>query len=553
MLLSLHIKNYALIEDLRLEFNNRLNIFTGETGAGKSIIIESLGLILGERASAQEVRHGAARCSISGEFDCVKLKGLRRYLDEQGLEADDILILRREIDAAGKSRAFVNDLPVSLATLHTIGEYLVDVHGQHEHQSLIRLSSQRDMLDGFGGLEPLVADVAKQYRLWHDLVAQAQSQGISEQERQRLIDLYAFQCREIDEAKLMPGEEEAVEAALPQLKNAEKLRELGDEAYGILYGTEGAVIERLSKVQRIMDSIHALGNSLGETAETLKTAYYQIEEVARDIETFCDKLRVDPQKLNELLERQDLIHKLKKKYGATINDILAYRDKIDRELTALDGSEENRQELERKIEQQKKTLLTLCEKLSKQRQKSAAQLSAGVQKELQDLAMKKARFQVAFEKEAEPTSEGIDRLEFIFSANPGEHPQPLKNIASGGEMSRVMLAIKTVLAAADNVPVLVFDEIDAGIGGPTGQTVGRKLKILSKHHQVLCITHLPQIAAFADEHLGVEKQSKAGRTTTGVRTLSDNDRTEEIARMISGEAVTPSARKHAAELIADSR
>jgi DNA repair protein RecN (Recombination protein N) len=553
MLLTLHIKNYALIDDLRLEFREGLNIFTGETGAGKSIIIESLGLILGERASAQAVRNGAGRCFISGEFDCTGSKELIRFLEEQGLSADETLLLRREIDAAGKSRAFVNDLPVSIGTLHAIGEYLVDVHGQHEHQSLMRLATQRAMLDSFGDLDPLRGEVAEHFRRWRDLAAQEQSQQMSEQERQRLIDLYDFQLREIDEAKLIPGEEEEIEQALPQLKNAEKLQSLSDEAYGMLYNTEGAVIERLSKVQRTLDTIHSLGNALTETTENLKTVYYQIEEIARDIENFRDGLQAEPGRLNELMERQDDIHKLKKKYGATISAILAYREQIGNELDVLSRNDENRQELERKIATAKETLLVLCEKLSRQRKKAAERLGHGIEKELQDLGMKKARFEVAFEKEAEPTSDGIDRLEFIFSANPGESPKSLKGIASGGEMSRVMLAIKTVLAAADNVPVLVFDEIDAGIGGPMGQVVGKKLKKLSCHHQVLCITHLPQIAAFADEHLHVAKESKAGRTNTSVRTLPKEERIEEIARMLSGAAVTPAARKHAEELIESSQ
>jgi len=550
MLLTLHIKNYALIEDLRLEFSEGLNIFTGETGAGKSIIIESLGLILGERASAQAVRKGAGRCFISGQFDCSRLKVLQKYLADQGLSADGDLILRREIDAAGKSRAFVNDLPVGLATLHAVGEHLVDVHGQHEHQSLIKTTAQRHMLDRFGELEDLREEVGKSFALWRELSAQLQSQQMSAQERQRLIDLYAFQQEEIDAARLVPGEEEEVDQALPQLKNAGKLKTLADEAYQILYGTDGAVVERLSKVQRILETVQGLGGTIAEPAETIKTAYYQIEEAARDIERFSSNLRSDPAQLNEYLERRDLIHKLKRKYGQSISEILAYREKIAAELSVLARSNENRQELERKAEQQKTTLLARCEMLSAKREKSSDKLARGVEKELQDLGMKKARLSVSFTRETEPTSEGIDRIEFMFSANAGENLNPLKDIASGGEMSRVMLAIKTVLAAADDVPVLVFDEIDAGIGGPMGQVVGRKMQSLSRHHQMLCITHLPQIASFSNQHVRVEKETKTGRTITAIRKLAAKDKVEEIARMLSGSEITDAARKHAEELIA---
>jgi DNA repair protein RecN (Recombination protein N) len=549
MLLTLHIKNYALIEDLRLEFSEGLNIFTGETGAGKSIIIESLGLILGERASAQAVRKGSGHCFISGQFDCSHLKALQKYLADQGLSGDGDLILRREIDAAGKSRAFVNDLPVGLATLHAIGEHLVDVHGQHEHQSLIKTTAQRHMLDRFGELEDLREEVGKSFALWRELSAQLQSQQMSAQERQRLIDLYAFQQKEIDAARLVPGEEEEIDQALPQLKNAGKLKILTDEAYQILYGTDGAVVERLSKVQRILDTVQGLGGTLAEPAETIKNTYYQIEEAARDIEHFSSNLRSDPARLNEYLDRRELINKLKRKYGQSITEVLSYREKIAAELSVLARSDENRQELERKAEQQKAMLLARCGTLSTKREKAADKLARGVEKELHDLGMKKARLSVSFTRETEPTSEGIDKIEFMFSANAGENLNPLKDIASGGEMSRAMLAIKTVLAAADDMPVLVFDEIDAGIGGPMGQIIGRKMQALSRHHQILCITHLPQIASFSNQHVRVEKETKTGRTITAVRTLAAKDKVEEIARMLSGSEITATARKHAEELI----
>jgi DNA repair protein RecN (Recombination protein N) len=551
MLLSLQIKNYALIEELDLELVPGLNIFTGETGAGKSIIIESLNLILGERASAQLIRKGANRCSVTGTFDILKLKSLKTYLDDSGLAGDDAgtLILRREIDIAGKSRGFVNDTPAGLNTLLAVGDFLVDVHGQHEHQTLLKTASQRELLDGFAGNSELLTEVKKHYDEWKELLAQKESQGLSEQERERLIDLYSFQVKEIDNAHLSPGDEEEIEQALPEMKNAEKLRELSNEAYQLLYGTDGSALEKLNKVRKILESIQNLSSSLGQTAENLNTAVYSIEETSSEIENFAEKLSADPEKLNELLTRQDQIHKLKKKYGKDIPEILAYRDKTAKELEALTKFDQNRQELDGKIDKTYKRLSSACEKLSVARKKAGDKLSSGVEAELSELAIKKAKFKVSLEKDAEPSSEGWDKVDFLLSANVGEDAKPLKNIASGGEMSRVMLALKTVLAKADNIPVLVFDEIDAGIGGPTGQVVGKKLKALAKRRQVLCITHLPQIAAFADRHLSVEKAAQAGKTSTLIKNLAEDDRIEEIARMLSGEEITPSARKHASELV----
>lgn len=552
MLLNLSIKNYALIEELRVELSPELNIFTGETGAGKSIIIDSIGLLLGDRASSQNVRKGASRCFISGEFDCSKVEPLRSFLKEAGLgeESDGTLIIRREIEADGKSRAFVNDRPVSLATLTAIGEYLVDVHGQHDHQSLFKISAQRELIDRFGGHEDLLARVSEMFTRWKALTAERDSRQLSEAERQRLIDLYSFQVNEIDNARLLAGEEEEIERDLPKLKNAEKLGGLAGEIYQLLYGAEGAVLEKLGKVQRLLENITSLSGSLGETAENLKSASFQLEEASREIEDFKDGLRADPEALNNLLERRDLIARLRKKYGATVTDVLAYRDKTAGELSLLLKSDQSRQELEKDIEKARQELTDQCNKLSAARKKAAEKLSKGVEKELTDLGMKKARLAVALAAEAEPTSTGIDRVEFMFSANAGEDVKPLKAIASGGETSRVMLAIKTVLAKADRVPVLIFDEIDAGIGGPMGQTVGKKLRELARHRQLLCITHLPQIAAFGSRHLAVAKETVKGRTMTQVRLLSAPERLEEVARMLSGEEITPTARKHASELIA---
>lgn len=555
MLLNLNIKNYALIEELSIELSPGLNIFTGETGAGKSIIIESLGLILGGRASSDIVRKDSSRCFISAEFDCSKYADLNNLLEDSGLGTaeDETIIIRREIDSSGKSRAFVNDRPSSVETLKNIGELLVDVHGQHEHQALFKPVLQKKLLDNFAGNEILLGELKIKYSEYKKLIALRDSRQMSEQERERLTELYSFQQKEINSAKLTHGEEEEIEQLLPKLKNADKLLAQSGELYDILYSSEGSVLERLGKIRRILETINAGGGNLAETSDGVGKAYYLLEEASREIENFKDNLRLDPEEFNRLLERQDLISKLKRKYGSTIPDVLAYCEKISAELETISKADQNKLELERNIATVLESLEVLCKTLTSKRKKAAERLSAGIEKELADLGMKKARFEISIQKEPEPSSDGWDKLEFMFSANPGEDIKPLREIASGGEISRVMLAIKTVLAKSDSIPVLVFDEIDSGIGGPMGQTIGKKLSALSKHHQILCITHLPQIAAFASSHMAVSKETTKNITRTSIKKLSENDSLEEISRMLSGHEITPTARKHAAELIETAR
>ncbi len=551
MLLNLTIRNYALIDEARLEPGDGLTVFTGETGAGKSIIIESIGLLLGERASAQAVRKGTDRCFITGEFDISRVKDLDRFLEEAGIpsEGETSLIVRREIDSQGRSRALVNDRPVSISTLAAIGSFLVDIHGQHEHQSLFHTENQRALLDRYAGAEELAARVAGAYRQWQELLAFKESQLMSAQERERRIDLYSFQLKEIDGAHPVPGEEEELEHALPQLKNAEKLQAVADEAYQILYSSDSAVLDNLRRVDKLLAQMASLGASFTDTAASLADSLAGIEEAARDIENFRDHISADPEQLNELLERQDTLHRLKRKYGATIQEILAYRGRIAGELAALNASDDRLKELDRNIATARRALDGLCSQLTALREKAGQKLARLVEKELDTLGMKKARFSVAREALPEPVSFGADRIAFLFSANPGEDLQPLKAIASGGEMSRVMLGLKTVLANADRVPLLIFDEIDTGIGGPMGKVVGRKLEELSDHHQVLCITHLPQIAACGEHQFYVSKATKGNHTRTIVSPLSPQDRREEIARMLSGDEITDTARRHADELL----
>ena len=555
MLLSIHIKNYALIEELRLEFVPELNIFTGESGAGKSIIIDALGLLLGERASAATVRKDVPRCSVTGEFDVTRLKEARACLENAGITdaGAETILIRREVDSSGRSRAFINDQPVGIEIIKTIGEMLVDVHGQHEHQTLFHASAQRGLLDRFGGLDELVRQVRSQYQALAELRARSSAQAMSAQERERLADLYRYQKKEIEEAKLSAGEEEEIESKLPQLKNAEKLLEAGRQAHALLYDSDDSVIEKTGKAQRLVENMQAIGGAAGDALENLQKAYYLVEEAAGTLDDFMERLTLDPAALNAMLERQDLLQRLRKKYAKTVPEIIAHYETISKELDALSAGDETRQELEKSIEAAAKTFAQQCEKLTIARKKAGEKLATGVQKELSGLGMKRAVFSLKIEKEPQPGRDGQDRIEFMFSANAGEDIKPLKQIASGGEMSRVMLGLKTVLSMADRVPVLIFDEIDSGVGGPMGEVIGRKLQKLSLHHQVLCITHLPQIAAFGSQNLFVSKETKNAHTLTRVRTLSETERVEEIARMLSGAEITPSARHHAAELLTQAK
>jgi DNA repair protein RecN (Recombination protein N) len=549
MLINLRIKNYALIEDVSLEFGPGFNVLTGETGAGKSIIIDSLSLLLGERVSSQLAKDHKDRTFITGEFNISELAELKSWLKEASLDNDQegVLILRREIDPA-KSRGFVNDRPVNISTLSVIGKYLFEIHGQHEHQSLLANAYQRDLLDRYGVAEKDSGDYRRIFQEHKDLLAQKETRNISEQEKQRMIDLYSFQAKEIEDAALSLNEEEELEQDLPKLKNAEKLKELSASALGI-FSSEDSLLTKLSNTLKAVEAIQNLGGNVGSLLQDLKNTYYQLEEAVYSLEDFDKSVTIDPDRLNALLERKDLISRLKKKYGATIADIIDFKNKVSEQLRRLVESEQTAAGLEEKIKTKEKQLKQAAGQLTEQRAAAAKKLEKNVEKELSDLGMSKARFKAQVTEEQEYNQFGKDKIDFVFSPNPGQELKPVKLIASGGELSRVMLALKSILSKQDNIPILIFDEIDTGIGGPMGQIVGQKIKALSIQHQVLCITHLAQIACFGDTHIKVEKKSTKDKTVVFTTALSGDERVEEISRMISGKAVTPAARQHAKELL----
>ena len=460
MLRFLTVKNFAVISELQMEFDHGLNVFTGQTGAGKSILIEALGFLLGSRGSLDWLRAGADKLEVGGIFDATDFPAeLRSKYKVDG----PAFSVRRELDASGKARTFVQNQPVGAAALAEIGEGLVDFHGQHEHQSLLKSSAQMEMLDGFGALESLRARVLEAHRRWSGLDKERQSLQLSDEERLRRLDLYRFQLHEIEEAGPKPGEEEEIEAALPRLKNAERVRDLSSQAHQLLYDQEDSTQETLLKAQRAMEELVRMDPGLEAEAQALAQARTLVQDAAARLSSYRDQADVSPAKLDEMLSRLDRLSKLRKKYGPILQDVVAYRDRIKGELGWLEDSGARTQDIEAALAEAGKALDRLCTELHKARLTAAAKLASKVSAELKGLGMAQVRFSASVEmEEGRRGPTGADDVEFLIAPNPGEPLKPLKSIASGGELSRVMLALKTVHAKKDRVPVLVFDEVDAG-------------------------------------------------------------------------------------------
>jgi DNA repair protein RecN (Recombination protein N) len=565
MLTRLYVQNYALIESLEVEFQPGLNILTGETGAGKSILIDALGLALGERADSDSVRTGAKQAVVEAEFRIDSHGSLKVLFDELGLEWTGGLSVRREVSAAGKSRALVNDGQVPLAGLKRIGDALLDMHGQHQHQSLLYEDRHLDFLDGYArawaGREAAASLFREHQRVRREL---DEMRGREKLTREKL-DLYAFQIREIEAARLAEGEEVELEREQAVLSNSEKLFSLASEGYRLLYENEGSISEQLGASQRALEQIAGIDGRTEEMRQGAQAAGAQLEELARELRRYRDSIQFDPARLEEVRQRLDLIRTLRKKYGGReggVAAVLLHLSKIQSEVDSVEHGQERIDRLADELESKRRELEKACLALSEKRQAAAKKMAKEVMSQLRDLGMEKAAFQVEVlqteqqgglvrqgRKSYQAEAAGIDKARFLISPNAGEEPKPLARIASGGEISRVMLAVKTILAEVDQVSSLVFDEIDAGIGGRVAEAVGRKLRQIGEKRQVLCITHLPQIAALAQAHYRVSKGEQTGRTLTTVEPLSEKERVEEVARMLGGEKVTESALRHAREMV----
>jgi len=547
MLRELGIKNFVLIEELQLSFDRALNVFTGETGAGKSIVLDAIGLLLGHRFPTEMVRQGAERASIDGIFDIPQSRVFKRWWTERDFEPADELVIRREGYADGRSKAYLNDRPATLATLSELGAFLVDVHGQHEHQHILKSSTQLALLDRFAGLEVAADQIEPLYQRWKTVSTELSAGQLSEQERMQRIDLLNFQYKEIAEAKLKVGEDAELTARLPELKNAERLRAQAAAAYEALQESEGSAVERLGQAQRSLTTLAQLAPNTESLLTDIAQALSLVEQTAQQLQHMSERWTSDPEALEELLSRLDKMDRLKKKYGGTLEAVLAHGLTVEEDLKRLENADTYRQNLENEMASARQLLEKASLDLSRKRAKASAELSQAVQKQLADLGLKQALFRCTLEK-IEVTSSGMDRVVFEWAPNPGEGIQPLAKIVSGGEMSRVMLALKTVLAEADAVPTLVFDEVDAGIGGLTAQAVGKKLRALARHHQILCVSHLPQIAACAQAHFQVSKRTQKERTFATVVRLDAELRLNELARLL-GSQVTPTSLQHARELL----
>jgi DNA repair protein RecN (Recombination protein N) len=551
MLHALHIENLAIIDRLEVAFEAGFNALTGETGAGKSILIDALNLALGERADISLIRAGAEKLRVNAVFEVPNDPELHALLGELGIEPEDgLLYLSREVHTSGRSIARINGQPVPVSALKALGERLIDMHGQHEHQSLLKPSSHLEFLDRWLG-EPalkLRQQVRETVSALRQTERELQEIVAREREREQMLDLYRFQVDEIRAANLQVGEDEQLETEARRLVYAEKLVALAGNAYDALMGEHGAY-DQAASASRNLTEIARIDPSVSPWGEMLESALVQLEEVAHNLRAYAESIEYDPARLEAVIERQELIKRLKRKYGDTIEAVLQYADEAAAKLHALETQTERRAELEAELARLQESAHALCEQLSALRRDGAQRFANAVQTVLRTLAMERAQFTVEVRPKPMDAT-GADSVEFLFSANPGEPPRPLSKIASGGEMSRVMLALKTVLADAAPVPTLVFDEIDAGIGGRTAHAVGEQIAQLARHCQILCVTHLPQIACRANHHLLIEKHTDGAMTRVAVQPLTGEARVQEIARMLAG-TPTETALQHARELLGD--
>ncbi|WP_372518607.1 DNA repair protein RecN [Candidatus Ruminimicrobiellum ovillum] len=550
MITALSIKNYALIENITIDFEKGLTVITGETGAGKSIIIDSIDLLLGARASTSIIRTGTKSCTITAEFNISKNTNVKSILSDLSIDFEKEIIIRRQIDSSGKSKAFINDISVSINTLSNIGKYLVDFYAQHKSNMLFEQNYQKQIVDSIANNNSLLEKLSVKYDKYESLKKQKEEIEKANTDRERLLDLYKYQINEINKANLISDEEEKIEQELPKLKNAEKIKTVTGEMLSILYKQEHSVTDNLSIINKQVDLLEKYGINVENISKNLASSMSQIDDIYREVEDLSNSIDIAPEKLDSMLERQQLIKKLKSKYGKTLQEIIDYGKQLEDKVKNLENYEVNMDKLQKEINLILKEITSLCEQISDKRKKVSKSISKDIISELEDLNMKNSQFEIDIKK-GEITRTGFDDLDFMFSANKGEKLYPLSLVASGGEISRVMLALSTTVSNNYNVDTVIFDEIDTGTSGKTGEKIGKKLKSLSKERQIISISHLAQIASNADNHIKIYKESENGRNITKAKVLNDKERVEEIAKIISGEKVTEHAIKHAEEMLSD--
>ncbi|HEY0808574.1 MAG TPA: DNA repair protein RecN [Longimicrobiales bacterium] len=550
MLLELRIQNFAVIESLALHFEAGLSALTGETGAGKSIIVGALSLLLGERASSESIRTGAQKATVEGVFDVADEHEVMALLSEQGIEADNgLLILRREVSAEGRSRAWVNGAASTATFVGQLGRALVDLHGQHEGQTLLRADEQRAIVDEYAGATELANEVAQAFVRVRELQANLDDLDRRRRDAEQRADYLRFQVNEIDSAHLKVGEETELSAEAVRLEHSEELAQLAAALSDALYAGDDSLSTRLGEVRRVLDHLVRIDQSQADAREQLDSAYYSLEELGRRFGDYAQSIEYDPARLESIRARLDLLYRLRSKYGPEIENVIEAGRKASDELTLVDDAEVMRNAVEAELTAARTELRQLAADLTKQRNKAAAKLQHEVMEILPELGMPSGRFEVAMDAQGHPTAHGSETIEFRVALNTGFEPRPLARVASGGELSRVMLALKTILARVDRVPTLIFDEVDAGIGGRVATQVADKLRDVAQHHQVFVITHLPQLASRAAHHLLVEKVEREGTTLTRVSELKQEDRVRELARMLGGDPESGVSLEHAREML----
>ena len=557
MLLELRIRNFAIIDELSLSFSRGFNVLTGETGAGKSIILNAVHLLLGDKATEEWIRSSEEEASVEALFDISGNLEITDSVKEkvpqlQGPGEEDALLIRRVISRTGRGKVFISGNLATLGVLSEVGEGLLSIYGQHEHQSLQRVETHIDILDEFGGLIGLREEFQEQYQ---EFISLSEEVGRIREEKERRAKergLMVFQSKEIAASGVQIGEEESLKEERVILTHAKKLMDFAHLSEETLYSEEGSIIERIQRVLNQGREMSAIDPSLSQPLKALESTLIQLEEIALALRDYSRRVEMDPMRLDEIENRLEEIDRLKRKYGSTVEKILSFKERIDEATKSFTVDEERLSRLEDRLEPLRQIVKDLGEKLSVERKRVALELRKSVERELNSLVMKKTIFEIHIDPLA-LSLKGVDRVEFLISPNIGEEVKPLAKIASGGELSRMMLAMKRILAKVGGRQVLIFDEVDSGIGGAMAEVVGKKLKELSRHHQVICVTHLPQIACFADQHHSVRKEVKSGRTITRVDRLDKESILDEIARMLGGVKVTEKTRAHAKEMIENAK
>jgi len=565
MLVELHIENLAIIDQLRVDFNEGLNVLTGETGAGKSIILNALNLILGDRVKDDIIRSHEEEGVVEGRFDIAANPRIRRVLGEKGIEAEDAIVIKRVVSRKDKSKIYINGNLATLQIASLIGEELLNIYGQHQHQVLRKVENHLDILDEFGGLFPRKAEFQEAFKEHRGLEKRLQGLRDEQERGERERDLWAFQLKEIEAARLIPGEEEELKQERHLLKNAQRLMQLAGSSERLLYSEGNSIVEKLGTVERDIEALAELDPSVAALKEAVSAALLQLQEASGELKGYLSKIDMDPNRLEEIESRFDELQRLKRKYkAATVEEILTYKGQIERGVQGTADLEAEIAHLEKQRKEGEGKVQEVADRLSQGRTEAARQLKKEIESELATLAMERTTFEVQM-RELAPSGDtlevegtvvgprGAEVVEFLISPNVGEEPRPLSKIASGGELSRIMLAIKKILTKGTEDQTLVFDEVDSGIGGQTAEVVGHKLRDLARYNQILCVTHLPQIAAFGNTHYQVSKRETEGRTITSVEKLQGDMVAEEIARMLGGKGITDATRTHAHEMLQKAR